>query len=201
VLSWLIAPSVSHRVVARTGLAALGHDSAAVFRAAGKVGLGTHVVDSTKNVSRLVALATTPGLPFFLIRLRRDVRAVAASSIRRTGELPGHAARAWVRTNRWIDAVSARIDAPRIYDLAYEDLCRDPDRVVQSIAAWLGLAQRPLPALLEVGHQIPGNPVLLSGINAVHLDERWRSDLGPAHCAEIMQIAGRANRRYGYRDD
>jgi hypothetical protein len=82
----------------------------------------------------------------------------------------------------------------------YEDLCADPQRVVDAIADFAGVGRAILPRNIFAGeHHIMGNDMRLArGDQAIRRDDSWRTRLTPLELSRIARIAGRANRAFGY---
>lgn len=197
--AWIASPRLGKSVLRKSGLYRIARDSAEIYRAASAHAKSDFVVDSTKNVSRLLALASTPGLDLRVIRLRRDGRAVAASEIRRTGSPMAVAAVHWVTANLKIDAVLRDFDPSRVFDLTYEELCGSPRETLSRLTRWLGCGRGWAPDSDRMGHQIPGNPMLLGNVKSVVLDDAWRRQLQVDDLKQFGRLAGWLNRRYGYR--
>jgi hypothetical protein len=91
---------------------------------------------------------------------------------------------AWV----WRTHVAAgrSVRHPRLLELRYEDLARDPAAAAETIAAHTGL----------------GRTELLAALGRVHERSvgRWRSDLDPEQLADVEAEAGALLRELGYLD-
>lgn len=82
----------------------------------------------------------------------------------------------------------------------YEELCSDPLRTVNSIYKFLDLPTLERITLPVVGayHLIPGNPLLMSTIPSIRVDERWKDEFRAPALADFENEAGRLNRSLGY---
>ena len=134
------------------------------------------IIDSTKTPARMCALRFHRPDDVYVLHLVRDGRAVAASDMRRTGAAARAAAKAWASANRKAELSTRNIRPKRLKTMRYEDFCDDPSSSATRIFEWLGLTPTGHVDLPSVGdyHAIPGNPMLLSGIDAIRKDEGWR---------------------------
>lgn len=152
------------------------------------------LIDSSRNVVRLLALAARPGgRQVRLVQLVRDPRGYVAS---RTRARPWPTPDGGVATSREVSTPSALLDWLRqnllIYVLGrsrfrgrylvvvYEDLVDEPERVLSAVGRLLGIDFVPEmlpPAKAADYHLIAGNSARLS-FETLRNDERWRTDLG-----------------------
>lgn len=159
------------------------------------------LIDSSKSAIRMKLLYLTYPKRMKCIQLVRDGRAVAASYLRR-GEIDSMSliTGMWVRRNRCAEAMIRSIPKDRATLLKYEDLCRNPEKVVRDICAFLGLEFQE--NMLRYGatpkHNICGNPMRFESEAAIKLDERWRDQLSAKDLADFEKVAGWLNRKYGY---
>jgi hypothetical protein len=155
---------------------------------------GATVVDSSKTVEALEALATT-GVALWVVSLTRDVRSWSTSVRFRDAargdlalrDLLGrvgvaravrqHLARRptarflhWYRENRRRVAAIERLGLP-CFELTYERLARSPDSCVAELVTWLAMPER---SDRPRSHQICGNQ-MRHGVGAavVRYDTRW----------------------------
>lgn len=158
------------------------------------------VVDSSKSVIRLKALHLTRPDSCRIIYVTRDGRAVAASDKRREGTRIEEGSRYWKRQVKKIELALRSLPREQQLTVRYEDLCADPPTVLARICRFLDLSFDA--AMLRWDdrelHQVPGNPMLASGVGQIVADERWRKDLDARDLASFEQVAGRLNRRLGY---
>lgn len=159
------------------------------------------IVDSTKDVRRLKALFGARPQEFRLIIMVRDGRAVAASSMRRTGVGMAPAAMAWLRAN--LSTWSVLMNLPRSQRMVvrYEDLATDTHATMGRVARFLGLSLEASMSRLvkSEAHNIGGNPMRFeSDRTEIALDERWRQDLSARDRAVFDLVAGLMNRAFGY---
>lgn len=159
------------------------------------------VVDSTKNAARMKLLYTARPRHTRIVHLVRDGRAVASSARRRADRSIRTAAASWYRANRNVELASRTIAGGRILRVRYEDLCRETEKVMGEVCAFMGLP--PSTAMFELEphdyHQIPGNPMLFRhGETEIVLDDRWRAGFDDADQRDFDAVTHGMNRRYGY---
>jgi hypothetical protein len=157
-------------------------------------------VDTSKDRMRLSALRRFSSLDVRALHLVRDVRGVVASRLRRgVGIDAREAARQWARLHRRIEAGLAALPEQSRMMVRYEDLCRDLHGTLERIFRFCGVESSAGPVDGRgAKHHIVGNPMRLSQLSEIRLDERWRSLLSPAQLEAIGQTAGAVGRQYGY---
>ncbi|NQU75668.1 MAG: sulfotransferase [Planctomycetes bacterium] len=181
----------------------------------------TVIVDSSKGTLRLKYLLLNGDLEVKAVRLIRDGRAVALTymdplgfadardPMLRNGGTPGNrqirrltmaqAAHQWKRSNEEAELLVAGLDASKLIEVRYEDLCHAPTETLDRIFTFLNL--EPLgriPRFRDVDHHVVGNGMRLDSTEEIKLDERWRSVLTEVDLRQFNAVAGRLNRRYGY---
>lgn len=161
------------------------------------------IVDSTKTAGDMKRVYLARTRPMHLIYLVRDGRAVSHARMRRTGCSMEHAARTWAAEQRKQRAVQLSIPSKHILHVRYEELCRNPVRVLSEICGTVGLEYEP--SMLDFRgdrHNIGGNPMRFrSGEDEIKLNERWKQELTDEDLRTFEREAGRANRRLGYFSD
>ena len=158
------------------------------------------LVDSSKQPHRLKLLLRIPELRVKVIHLVRDGRGVAHTYIRDNGWTVGKAAVEWRRSILAAQKLLARLHRSDWTQVLYEDLCAGPRGVLEDLCGFLGLD--PARAVLDfrsAGLHVFGNRMRLSEERGVRLDDAWKWELTAASLARFEAIAGRLNRRYGYR--
>lgn len=172
------------------------------------------LVDSSKDPLRLEALRRFSGLDVQAIHLVRDARGVVASRLRRGVPVsPGEAARQWARQHARIERRLTSLPPERRIRVRYEDLVREPDRTLRRLWAFCGLDAAAVPpgsaTAAATGaaaspapseQHVLGNAMRLDPVADIRLDERWRA-LPRESLLAIEQVAGRAQRRFGYGAD
>lgn len=158
------------------------------------------VVDSTKSPLRCLDYFSYSDCPVRVVEIVRDGRAVVASHVRRTG------ASWWKSTLKWraghtkLKLIYSSIPPDRHLRVHYEDICATPLYEVNRIRRFLCLRELDqIPSLDPATvHMIPGNPVLLRGINNIQLDSRWKNEMS-ANALRVFRLAGgRLNQKLGY---
>jgi hypothetical protein len=146
-------------------------DNAALFQAISSVADKRYLVDSSKSAGRLSLLMNNAALdvfPFFLIR---DPKGQICSSKR--SESLVRLIENYVRTNRGIyELVKNRPHAV----VRYEQLVREPERVLGALMAELGLAfdKNQLKWAAQIRHNVGGNGMRRRNSSELKLDEKWR---------------------------
>jgi hypothetical protein len=180
------------------------------------------VVDSGKVGLRLKYLLRNKALDVRVIRLIRDGRGVSLT-VTDEGQFadatdPGlraggfgneewcrtmpisFGANMWRRSNEEGDCLVAGLDKTRWTEVRYEDLCAKPAETLRSVCAFLDLdPERIVLDFRSVEQHVIGNGMRLNRTSEVRLDERWREHLTDSQRTVFEQIAGRLNRKYGYR--
>jgi hypothetical protein len=147
-------------------------DNAALFQAISAVAGKRYVVDSSKHVGRLSLLTENPALDVFPIFLIRDPKGQICSSQRKSESLISLIEN-YVRTNREIhEQVKNRPHSV----VRYEQLVREPERVLSALMAELNLAFDPgqLQWASQTRHNVGGNGMRRSSSSELKLDEKWR---------------------------
>lgn len=157
-------------------------------------------VDTSKGRWRLRSLYEYSTLDVRAIHLVRDVRGVVSSRLRRRADLDAReAARQWVRVNQKLEMTLQSLPEDRHVLLRYEDLCRDVQGTLERLFDFCGVdSSVKVTDLGAVPHHIVGNPMRLSSVSRIHLDERWKSQLTEGQIEELDRTAATLRRRYGY---
>jgi len=189
-----------------------------LYRAVGRVTGARVVVDSSKLIQDAAALRLLPHVDPYFVHLVRDPRAVAYS-MRREGMLqaqpddpvrmPRSSARSsssgWVRTNVAAELTRARFGADRSMRIRYEDLADDPQRILTSIARFVGEEGEVVcfdadhTVDLPENHTVWGNSLRFArGALEVRVDEEWRGRLDRSSRRTATLIALPLLARYRY---
>jgi hypothetical protein len=190
-----------------------------VYGAAATVADGATVVDGSKRPSTAYLLRASRKIDLRVVQIVRDPRGVVQSWSKQV-ELPsGAGSRGYLKvrstrqiTRRWI-TVNATIRAlgllgVPLMTVRYEDLVREPGRVVQEIADFAGVHADTDPTAFVDGtlvhltpaHMVEGGRVRFSQSPLeMRLDERWRSEMPVARRRLVDVVTRPARRRYGYR--
>jgi hypothetical protein len=157
------------------------------------------VVDSSKIALHLKYLMKAPTLRTKVIWLVRDGRAVANSMLRHGTQSMAAAALSWRRNNEAAQRVLAGMPSHQWIHLTYEDLCRQPADTLRGICEFIGIDRRNIVLDFRARQQhVLGNDMRLKAGVAIHLDERWRTELSKEHLAVFDDVAGETNRTFGY---
>jgi hypothetical protein len=163
---------------------------------------GTDVfVDANKEPIRISFLRRAMDLPVRFVHLVRDPRAYANSRIRDRRIPAARAARDWWRTHSNAERLLATVPARDRYLLRYEDLCRDPGRVLGEVGEFLGVGPIAVPDDLGAAeHHIMGNKMRLSRdrTTRIRLDDSWKRALADGQVADVVRIAGPLARALGF---
>jgi hypothetical protein len=169
--------------------------ASAVLQKTGK----TVFVDTARDHQRPKYLARHPLLDLRVIHLIRDPRGNSASIMKHTGMDAAKAAREWKRYN--VEAARVRRYLPRDswMTLRYEELCADPERVLDRISDFLGVdpASKRQDSPNRESHII-GNKMRLKGRSEIREDLSWQTRLSGAELASIARIAGPASHSFGF---
>jgi len=83
--------------------------------------------------------------------------------------------------------------------LHYEELCADPQGILDRIARFIGVEPREIPGdLRATEHHIIGNSMRLNGVSEIREDQAWRKVLDRDDLRVIARITGRTSRRLGF---
>ncbi len=157
-------------------------------------------VDTSKDHLRPRALKLFSDYDVRVIHLVRDPRGVTASKLRRGGGTDVQTpARQWVRLHTRLQKGLGALMQDKYIRLRYEDLCRDPRAVLKKLYAFCGAnPEFEVTDFMACPHHIVGNPMRLSNLSVIKLDERWRELLTEEQQDQVWQVAGGLGAQYGY---
>lgn len=157
-------------------------------------------VDTSKGRWRLRSLYEYSTLDVRAIHLVRDVRGVVNSRLRRKTDLDAReAARQWVKLNQKLEMTLESLPEEKRILLRYEDLCQDVQGTLEWLFDFCGVdSSVKVTDLGAVPHHIVGNPMRLSSVSRIELDERWKSQLTEGQLKDIDRTAVTLQGRYGY---
>ena len=141
------------------------------------------------------------GVPVKVVHLVRDPRGFYYSWRNNVGPAsPKEIGRRWATQHAGIEALAAVAPNIRVYRVRYEDLCKDPQTVMERIFDFLGVPRENVlgPPRYPVKHHLMGNKMLFSFDGTVRLDTQWRAVLSPSEQGLVARAAGSAIVRYGY---
>jgi hypothetical protein len=158
-------------------------------------------VDTSKDNLRLNALRRYSSFDICAIHLIRDARGVVASRLQRRRGVDAHeAARQWAKLHQRIQLTLGTWPEAKRIQVRYEDLCQDVEGTLERLYRFCGVDPHFRVADFRgAPHHIVGNPMRLSNLSEISLDERWRSLLTQEQLQEIQQVAGPLIHQYGYR--
>jgi len=156
-------------------------------------------VDTSRDHQRPKYLSMHPLLDVRVIHLVRDPRGNAASIMKHTGADAATAARQWRHYNVEAARVRRYLPPQSWMSLRYEELCADPERVLNQISSFLGIdsVSRQHAAFNPDSHII-GNKARLQGRREIREDRSWQNTLREPDLARIARIAGSTSRRLGF---
>jgi len=180
------------------------------------------VVDSSKVAVRLKYLLRNPDIDVKVVRLIRDGRAVGLTymdSARFADAADQHlrgggmgidgdyprlsmqdAAWEWRRSNEEAEILLNGIDKSRWIEVRYEAFCQDPQSETSRIFSFLRTDPVDSMACFRSAvHHVVGNGMRLDTRREVILDERWRDILSRENLSVFEAVAGKLNRRLGYK--
>ncbi len=180
------------------------------------------VVDSSKNAVRLKYLLRNRELDVRVIHLIRDGRAVALTYTdpasfadakdprQRGGGMGGgrkserlsmaEAASEWYSNMKEAEHILRGLGKSRRIEIRYEEYCQDPDGTLARLFVFLGLdPNEGAKDFRSVEQHVVGNGMRLDTTCEVRLDERWKQVLTQEQLRVFDRVAGKMNRKYGYR--
>lgn len=157
-------------------------------------------LDGSKDPERLNEFVNTRYWNVKVVHLVRDGRGVA-SSLMKHGNIPMQlAASEWLERGLTCDRVLSRIASSDVLSIKYEDLCEDPENVVERVLKCVRL--RNVPRLHRKSaadlHILGNDRVRLDPSKTVAKDERWKRELNSVDIEVFEQVAGSRNTEMGY---
>lgn len=153
--------------------------------------------DGEKSFSKYCSLQAC-GFPIAgVVHLVRDARAFVASSKKRNVGVET-ASRAWLAIHKRLDDMASWRGRTRVFRLRYEDLVETPDKELEAIATFMGLAPERLtrPPELDRLHLI-GNS--LAGFDGVpRKGDGWQGKLTNGEVDTVVRHCGPLMRKLGY---
>lgn len=163
---------------------------------------GDIFVDGSKDPARLMHMIRSGLWDVYVIYLQREGRAVSNSYRKHDGFSFSHAINYWRHAVHELRRMRTRLADDRVFDLRYEDLCREPELTMTGIWSWLGVDDQPLQDLGSIAAKshILGNRMRLRNASEIRYDDTWKSALSPADLALFERRAGDLNRTLGYEE-
>jgi hypothetical protein len=172
-----------------------------LFREVAALTGASTIVDSSKYAVPMKALYLGAPGRVKIVHLVRDGRATCFSLMDRHGMSFDEAARTWRRYNWNLLLMLRTVPQRRRTLIRYEELCRNPAGVLETISELTGSEARYSVRPLDKArfHNIGGNPMRFRRAEVdIVLDERWRQRLTPDYAASFEKLAGDMNRTFGY---
>jgi len=156
-------------------------------------------LDSSKDPIRIKYLASIPSLQLYVVHLVRDGLGVVNSARKNLGMSAREASIEWRETHLEIERITQQFCAGRVLRVQYEDFCRNPESVLASIYAFIGVSESMKPALpADRTLHVLGNRIRLIGVLPIRLDDSWRHEMSGREQVTFASIAGNLSARYGY---
>jgi hypothetical protein len=178
-----------------------------VFGAIADVTQKTVFVDSSKRPEQLYALQSVGSEEYTIkiIHLLRDGRAVSFSALKRSEEA-GIGSNffktmvTWIVTNMMIRNLKVFFERKNVISVKYEDLCLDPDAVVNSICRQFEMPYHSemTTSFRDIKHNVGGTPHQFTKRTNIVLDERWKQGLSVKQKALFFVFGRIVNRSFGY---
>ncbi|MBT8104810.1 MAG: sulfotransferase [Woeseiaceae bacterium] len=160
---------------------------------------GRVFLDGSKDSARLLHYQRSGEWDIKVIHLQRDGRGVTNSYVKHDRVDYDGAIAYWMKAVTELQRMRARLDDDMVYDLLYEDLCRDPEKELAAICDWLGIDELDHARSFDAESQhVLGNRMRLDNVSEIRLDEKWRKLLSPDKLAAFEDRAGELNRSLGY---
>jgi hypothetical protein len=157
-------------------------------------------LDGSKDPERLTEFVSSGYWHVKVIHLVRDGRGVA-NSLMKHGNIPMQlAASEWLERGLTCDRVLSRFKSSDVLSIKYENLCEDPESVMERVLKFAGLGSVRPTQRKSVGdlHILGNDRTRLNLSRAVVKDEAWKRELGVAEIRTFDKIAGPRNRYLGY---
>ncbi len=165
---------------------------------------GSLFLDGSKDPNRLLYFINSDLFDLRVIYMHRDGRA-QSNSRRHKKRWPvdyAGAAAEWAKTIEQMDRVAAKLPSERVCRVVYEELCADPNAVLEGLWPFIGIERLEQDwrdvDLRKRPHHILGNPMRTRDSIKIKLDERWRKDVSASESKEFERLAGHTNQRLGY---
>lgn len=162
---------------------------------------GSIFLDGSKDAARLLHFLRSGEWDINVIYLQRDGRGVTNSYVKHDGVDYDGAVTYWRKAVTELETMRRRLVNIEVYDLLYEDLCRDPERKLAEICGWLGIdALDDSQAFAPESQHVLGNSMRLGNVNEVRFDEAWRKVLTADNLRAFHERAGVLNQSLGYEE-
>lgn len=160
---------------------------------------GTIFLDGSKDSARLLYYLRSGEWDIKVIYLQRDGRGVTNSYVKHDGVDYDGAIQYWQKAVTELQRMRSTLPDDQVYDLLYEDLCREPQQKLAEICRWLGIEELDHATSFSAESQhVLGNSMRLNNVSEVRFDEAWRKKLTPENLRAFDEHAGSLNRSLGY---
>lgn len=157
------------------------------------------LVDSSKLGLHLKYHLRNPRFDVKVIWLVRDGRGVALSLMRNQRMTMQGAAYEWRRFYEEADVLLRRLNRSQWTCVRYEALCGEPDRTLRELWQFIGVPPNAPEGPQRADFHVLGHITRLNGFEKIKLNEKWRTELTPPELCTFEAVAGRENRKLGYR--
>ena len=162
-------------------------------------------VDSSKDPVRARYLDRLSALDIHVVHLVRDSVGFVSSYLKNKRSLKSDRAllamgvRRWNRMAACVEHLLAAIPSERQLLVRYEDLCADTEKLLERIAAFVGIRAERAPVDVKAErHHIIGNRMRLSYRGGIAVDESWKTRLSTDQIEYIRKRTRRHRRIFGY---
>lgn len=160
---------------------------------------GSIFLDGSKDSARLLHYRRSGEWDVKVIYLQRDGRGVTNSYVKHDGIDYAGAIEYWRKAVSELETMRRKLDDAEVYDLLYEDLCREPGQKLAEICSWLGIdGLDPEREFVAESQHILGNAMRLGNVTEIRFDEAWRKKLTAENLHKFEERAGGLNRSLGY---
>ena len=167
-----------------------------------RVSGNSFLLESSKDIRRMMMLSTLKESDFYIIYLVRDGRGVVNSLMKRLNLTVQEASKMWLQKNQQIQlALKSVAHKHPVQWLKYEALCDDPVLTMKGIAEFLNVDYEGAMTQLNknTSHIIGGSPTRMDkSNNTVAEDLRWKNTLCKQDLAVFDKIGGQFNKLLGY---
>jgi hypothetical protein len=168
---------------------------------------GSIFVDGSKDAIRLLYMHESDEWEIYVIKLVRDGRAQANSARNKVEENIDYkvAVREWKSTILQMDEVCSYIPASRVLSVKYEDLCENPNDIMNKVFNFVGIEkidQDWSDVVIDSGNQhIIGNNMRKKQSIKIKLDTKWKQKVSDKEMRFFDKIARKVNKKLGYQSD
>jgi hypothetical protein len=169
------------------------------------------IVDTSKRVSRALALSMMEGIDLRLIHLVRDARGVAHSSAKPQRAIQREwwkSAARWHYINGSFRIVSHMLDKEKIMIVRYEDFIAQPEELLAQIGDFIGVDLTSVASVLSSGGALASGHIgigngFLQGEQQIVLRRTidWPQKMPRDDQRKVWRVTARSMRRYGYREE